>query len=224
MAAPYTPARAVRRPRPPGDGDRRPPGLRVLVARGRGGGAAARRPAATARRDPPGVHLRREERRHRENVRGDRHVRLHPGPSHRVHAAALQLLPDPALLGARPHLGGGRRRADPRRRRDGAARVRARAPLAAAVGGASRGADRGRPSLLDLARRPHQPRDPRRLARSRDLPRCDDPARAPVPGGRGLTGRDLRVVDPRRTFAWHCCHSSSVLSSSGSGARRSARC
>ena len=47
----------------------------------------------------------------------DRDVRLHPGPSVRVHAAALRLVPDPALLDLRPPLGGRRARADLRRGR-----------------------------------------------------------------------------------------------------------
>src|SRR3954454_6450058 len=73
---------------------------------------------------------RRQGRRVRAAIprRGD--VRLHPGPSVGLHAAALRLVPDPPVLDLRPPLGGGRARADRRRLRDGPDRLADRRALA----------------------------------------------------------------------------------------------
>ena len=102
-----------------------------LVARGR------------ARRDPRALHG--EERRLRAHVRRERHVRLRPGRAVGVDAAALRLLPRPALLGLRAALARGRARADRARGRDGAARLRDRATVAS-----PRRGHRGRASLATL--------------------------------------------------------------------------
>ena len=79
------------------------------------------RAAARAGSDSRVVH--RQGRRLRPDVPRHRDVRLHPGPSVRLHAAALRLVPHPALLDLRPPLGGRRARADLRRRRDDADRL-----------------------------------------------------------------------------------------------------
>ena len=93
--------------------------------------AAARRPAPRA-----GGHsrvLHRQGRRFRADIPRDRHVRVHPRPPICVHAAALRLVLDPALLDLRPPLGGRRARAHLRRRRDDTHRLADRQALAHAA-------------------------------------------------------------------------------------------
>ena len=73
-----------------------PPRLSSVARRSPRRSPAARRAARRARRHPRRVHG--QERRLRAHVPRQRHVRLHPGRSVRLHAAALRLLPDPDLL------------------------------------------------------------------------------------------------------------------------------
>ena len=90
-----------------------------------------------------------------------RDVRVRPGHPVRVHAAALRLLPDPALLDLRPHWLGRRARADRGRGRDRAPRYAIARRVAAAARRRWSRARRDAQPVPDLARRPRQPRDPR---------------------------------------------------------------
>ena len=163
------------------------------------GVAATRSAALRARRDSGGVHG--QERRLRPHVPRERHVRLHPGSSLRVHAAALRLLPDSDLLD-RSLLGDRRSRPHRRRDRHGVDRLCHR-PTDRVAGCGPRWRPAGHaPSVPRLARRPSQSRDPRPTARGRRRadgdPRGREGAIAVV--GRG-SGRDARTGDPRQCAA-----------------------
>ena len=67
--------------------------------------ALPRLAALLAERQRHHRRVRRQGRRLRADLPRERDVRVHPGDPVGVHAAALRLLPDPALLGARPATG-----------------------------------------------------------------------------------------------------------------------
>ena len=135
-----------------------------------GGGSVRRappsRPRDRARPDPRGV--RREERHLRADARRERHLRVPPRCPVGLHPAPVRVVPRRALLAARPLVGRRRRRSDPCRRGDRAARAGDRDPPRL---GAHRGSrrPRGHPAPVPrVARHPRQPRDPRRPARRRN--------------------------------------------------------
>ena len=177
-------------------------------ARGRRRVAAIGCIAVRARRDPRRVHG--QERRLRAHVSGERHVRLHPGSSLRLHTAALRLLPHPDLLGGSLLVD---RRGCPHRRRDRdcvdrvcdrpACRIRRR--------GARRRTACDAPSVSRLARRSPESRDPRPAARGGDRLDRDHRRRE---GTLALVGcgtrRDARSWGSSATRACSCSRSSSA--------------
>ena len=151
----------------------------------------------------------------------ERHVRLHPRPPDRLHAAALQLLPDPALRGARPHLAGRRRRADHRRHRDGAASSsRSGRRWLSGVGRASRRAADARCIPYSIWHDVHVNREilDGLLAAAIFLVVL---ALASSGGRWASPPRSARSSASRSsgTSAWHCFRSSSRVFLAGTGAR-----